>query len=76
MRRRSQLLRRRTTSQALPNVNDDPDESSDHETSQAAAQQAEQDEGEAEEGTMRDESYESSDAGSVNSFTLKVGHLA
>ena len=73
MRRRSQLLRRRTTQQVRPNVDDDLDEqSSDHEVSQAAAQQAEQDEAEAEEDAMRAESFPSSDAGSVNSFTLKV----
>jgi Ca2+:H+ antiporter len=75
MRRRSQaVLRRRTTQNALPDVQDELDEEGSDQEGSAMPQSSEQPETEAEEGTMRGESYEPSDAGSANSFTLKVSH--
>lgn len=71
MRRRSQILRRRTTQSALPNVQDEFDEESSDPESSAVPHSSEQPDAEVEEGTMRGESYEPSDAGSANSFTLK-----
>jgi hypothetical protein len=71
-RRRSQGLRRRTTQSVLPNAQGDLDEESSEHESSTMPQSSEQPDAEVEEGTMRAESYEPSDAGSVNSFTLKV----
>lgn len=76
MRRHSNILRRRGT-QPLPNVDSTDDEGDSTETAGPIEEQSgedeeeQQDDGE-EEGTVRADDYEPSDAGSVESFTLKV----
>ncbi|KAH8154306.1 uncharacterized protein LAJ45_02074 [Morchella importuna] len=75
MRRHSNILRRRGT-QPLPNVDSTDDEGDSTETAGPIEEQSgedeeeQQDDGE-EEGTVRADDYEPSDAGSVESFTLK-----
>lgn len=79
MRRHSQLLRRRNTQPTiLSNVDSTDDEDTQPiETTVPIEEQSGEEEGEegedgAEEGTVKADEYEPSDAGSVESFTLKV----
>jgi Ca2+:H+ antiporter len=73
MRRRSQLLRRRATQQ-LAGVDDASEGGVPARPEAGTGPPAEEDEAEPEEGTVRadSDSYEASEAGSVESFTLKV----
>lgn len=73
MRRHPQILRRRTTQQtALSNVDSADDESPAAPDDGTPSDELETEEGEGEEGTVRAETYEASDSGSAESFTLKV----
>jgi len=73
MRRHSQLLRRRTTPQtALSNVDSTDDEPTFQQDDPPSEEQETEEEEDGEEGTVRGEPYEASNAGSVESFTLKV----
>lgn len=79
MRRHSQLLRRRNTA-ALSNVDSTDDEGTQTpDTGVPVEEQSGDDDGEGEdgeeevdEGTVKADEYEPSEAGSVESFTLKV----
>ncbi|PWW72990.1 hypothetical protein C7212DRAFT_354220 [Tuber magnatum] len=71
-RRHSQLLRRRTTPQTiLSNVGSIDDETMSQQDDSPGEEQETEEEGDGEEGTVRGETYQASDAGSVESFTLK-----
>lgn len=69
-KRRSQLLRRRGTQTTHSVV-----EENGNEELNSPAEADEENEHDHEEGTVRADSYEPSEAGSVESFTLKVGPI-